>query len=42
MTMGPDRLSGTLNLTRQEEADEVIKMLSAMKVFLKPKDEAAN
>lgn len=41
MTMGPERLSGTFNLTRQDEADEVIKLLNAMKVFLKPK-EAAN
>ena len=42
MTMGPERLSGTLNLTTQEDADEVIKMLTVMKVFLKPKDAAAN
>jgi hypothetical protein len=41
ITFGPERISGTLNLTRQDEADEVIRMLTAMKVFLKTK-EAAN
>ncbi|QOZ33371.1 hypothetical protein [Bradyrhizobium sp. CCBAU 53421] len=38
----PGSRRGTLDLTTQEQADEVIKMLSAMKVFLEPKDEAAN
>jgi len=29
-------LWGTFNLTRQEEADEMIKRITAMKTFLKP------
>ena len=41
ITLGPDRVSGAFNLTSQDEADEVIKMLTAMRAFLKPK-EAAN
>jgi len=40
ITFGPERISGTLNLTRQDEADEVIRMLTAMKVFLKTKEAA--
>ena len=33
---GPERIWGTFNLTRQEEADELIKRITAMKAFLKP------
>jgi hypothetical protein len=40
ITLGPDRISGAFNLTRQDEADEVIRMLTAMKGFLKPKEES--
>jgi hypothetical protein len=36
MAMGPERIWGTFNLTRQEEADEMIKRITAMKAFLKP------
>ena len=36
MAMGPERIWGTFNLTRQEEADELIKRITAMKAFLKP------
>ena len=36
MAMGPERMWGTFNLTRQEEADELIKRITAMKAFLKP------
>ena len=36
MAMGPERIWGTVNLTRQEEADEMIKRINAMKAFLKP------
>jgi hypothetical protein len=36
MAMGPERMSGTFNLTRHEEADELIKRITAMKAFLKP------
>jgi hypothetical protein len=36
VAMGPERMSGTFNLTRQEEADELIKRITAMKAFLKP------
>jgi hypothetical protein len=36
MAMGPERIWGTFNLTRQEEADEMIKRITAMKPFLKP------
>jgi hypothetical protein len=38
MAMGPERVSGTFNLTRQDEADEMIRRLTALKVFLKPTD----
>jgi hypothetical protein len=34
--MGPERIRGTFSLTRQEEADEMIKRITAMKTFLKP------
>jgi hypothetical protein len=30
------RIWGTFNLTRQEEAEELIKQITAMKAFLKP------
>lgn len=40
ITLGPERISGAFNLTRQDEADEVIRMLTAMKAFLKPKEAA--
>jgi hypothetical protein len=33
---GPERIWGTFNLTRQEEADELIKRITAMKASLKP------
>jgi hypothetical protein len=36
MAMGPERIWGTFNQTRQEEADEMIKRITAMKAFLKP------
>jgi hypothetical protein len=36
MAMGPERIYGTFNLTRQDEADELIKRITAMKAFLKP------
>jgi hypothetical protein len=36
MSMGPERIWGAFNLTRQEDADEMIKRITAMKVFLKP------
>ena len=36
MAMGPQRIWGTFNLTRQEEADEMIRRITAMKEFLKP------
>jgi hypothetical protein len=36
MAMGPERIWGTFNLTRQDEADEMIKRITAMKAFLKP------
>jgi hypothetical protein len=36
MAMGPQRIWGTFNLTRQEEADEMIRRITAMKAFLKP------
>jgi hypothetical protein len=36
MGMGQERIWGTFNLTRQEEADEMIKRITAMKAFLKP------
>src|ERR1700724_1795104 len=36
MAMGPERIYGTFNLTRQYEADELIKRITAMKAFLKP------
>jgi hypothetical protein len=36
MATCPERIWGTFNLTRQEEADEMIKRISAMKAFLKP------
>ena len=36
MTMGPERVSGTFNLTRQEDADEMILRITALKAFLKP------
>lgn len=38
MSFGPGRLRGTFDLTKTEEADEMIRMITAMKVFLK--DEA--
>ncbi|MGY3588173.1 hypothetical protein ACVIGB_002868 [Bradyrhizobium sp. USDA 4341] len=41
MTMGPGRIWGTFDLSRQDEADEVIRALTAMKAFLKPNDEEA-
>jgi hypothetical protein len=41
MSMGPERVSGTFNLTRQDEADEMIRRLTALKALLKPNDEAA-
>jgi hypothetical protein len=41
MSFGPGRISGTFDLTRADEADEMIKMINAMKVFLKSCDEAA-
>jgi hypothetical protein len=37
MAMGQERIWGTFNLTRQEEADEMIERITAMKAFLKPK-----
>jgi hypothetical protein len=36
VAMAPERIWGTFNLTRQEEADEMIKRITAMKAFLKP------
>jgi hypothetical protein len=42
MSMGPERVSGTFNLTRQDEADEMIRRLTALKAFLMPPGEAAN
>jgi hypothetical protein len=36
MAMGPERIYGTFNLTRQNEADELIKRITAAKAFLKP------
>jgi hypothetical protein len=42
MSMGPERVSGTFNLTRQDEADEMIRRLTALKVFLKSPGEATN
>lgn len=36
MTMGPERVSGTFNLTRQEDADEMIRRITALRTFLKP------
>jgi hypothetical protein len=41
-SMGPERVSGTFNLTRRDEADEMIRRLTALKDFLKANDEAAN
>jgi hypothetical protein len=34
MNMGPERVWGTFNLTRQEDADEMIKRITALKAFL--------
>ena len=34
--IGQERIWGTFNLTRQEEADEMIKRITAMKAVLKP------
>ena len=34
MAMAPERIWGTFNLTRQEEVDEMIKRITAMKAFL--------
>ena len=36
VAMAPERIWGTFNLTRQEDADEMIKRITAMKAFLKP------
>jgi len=36
MVMGPERIYGTFNLIRQDEADELIKRITAVKAFLKP------
>jgi len=36
VAMAPERIWGTFNLTRQEEADEMIKRITVMKAFLKP------
>jgi hypothetical protein len=36
MATSPERIWGTFNLTRQEEADEMIRRITAMKEFLKP------
>jgi hypothetical protein len=41
MSMGPERVSGTFNLTPQDEADAMIRRLTALKALLKPNDEAA-
>jgi len=36
MVLGQERVSGTFNLTLEEEADEMIRRLTALKAFLKP------
>ena len=41
MHFGPGRISGTFNIEWVDDADEMIKMINAMKAFLKKK-EAAN
>ena len=41
MQFGPGRTSGTFNIEWVEDVDEMIKMINAMKAFLKTK-EAAN
>jgi len=41
MQFGPGRISGTFNIELVDDADEMIKMINAMKGFLKKK-EAAN
>jgi hypothetical protein len=42
MAMGRERMSGTFNLTRHEEADELIKRITGMKVSKARMKEAAN
>jgi hypothetical protein len=43
LAMAPERIWGTFNLTCQEDAEEVIKRMTALKAFLKPgPKEAAN
>jgi hypothetical protein len=41
MTFGPGRIR-TFDLTRVNEADEMIRAINAMKALLKQDDEAAN
>jgi hypothetical protein len=41
MQFGPGKISGTFNIEWVDDADEMIKMINAMKGFLK-KREAAN
>jgi hypothetical protein len=36
MAMGPESIWGMFNLTRQEETDETIKRITAMKTFQMP------
>jgi hypothetical protein len=36
MAMASERIWGTFKLTRQEEADELIKRITAVREFLKP------
>jgi hypothetical protein len=45
MEFGPGRISGSFDLTKQSEAEEMIKMINVMKTYDPPTDqggEAAN
>lgn len=41
-TMGPERVSGTFNLTQQEDADAMIERITALKAFLKKPEPKAS
>jgi hypothetical protein len=38
MEFGPGRISGSFDLTKQSEAEEMIKMINVMKTFLRKDD----
>ncbi|MCK1532846.1 MULTISPECIES: hypothetical protein [unclassified Bradyrhizobium] len=42
MQFGPGRISGAFNIEFQDDVDQMIQMVSAMKVFLKKREDAAN